>query len=174
MDKKNVFIALFVILVVCPTHILGKSSNLWDDVMSYVNRNPWTVVLAAAPIVETIISFDRSTEVIILNLSDKDFVISYIKCEAGVFDIMKKPPMKIYQFSQVTYTVASNRYFGGASCKVAYADSNTHAVFIFSTENGYFDKSSAKENHDDMLGITIEYDVGLGWNNQVTAVIRNI
>ncbi len=123
--------------------------------------------------VGSIILSERVTEVILLNLSDKEFVLSDIKCDDGIFDIEKMPPVQIYRSTRSAYAIGSNQYFGGVSCQIVYIESNTKAELTISTDNWYFGGNYGKAHWDGQLGIKVDLDVGSGWKNQVKVAIRN-
>lgn len=123
--------------------------------------------------VGSIVLSDRVTEVILLNLSDKEIALHDIKCDEGIFDIDKMPPVQIKRKTRVAYSIGSNRYFGGVSCQVVYIDSNRKAELTISTDNWYFGGNHGNAQWTSELGIKVDLDVGSGWKNQVKVAIRN-
>lgn len=112
----------------------------------------------------------RSTDVIIVNRSNKKFTLDASDCNEGGFATDFFPDFEIRAKASTVYAMESHGFASGCACTVRYI-SEDGTVFEVTSRNPYIGYNSVSITNSDWLKVTPK--VESGFNNQVEWIIED-
>lgn len=112
----------------------------------------------------------RSTDVIVFNVSNKNFTLDSNECDEGGFATGSFPDFAIQAKASTVYGMESHGFASGCACTVKYT-SEDGTFFEITSRNPYIGKNAISQSHSPWLKLTPTK--GGSNNNQVRWIIED-